>query len=215
MPNDRNLGVFGPYVLRERLHRGVMAEVFRAVDTRTGQPCALKRILSAVAEEDDFVRELEDEARIASALDHPNIARVLDFGAIDGTHFIAYELVDGVDLRVVFENASLAEAPLPLGFVVHVFLGVAAALAHAHANDVVHRDVSPQNIVISRSGDVKVIDFGIAKAKGRLARTGAGVIKGKLGYLSPEQVAAGRLRRRSTPAATCFRSGFACGSFSR
>jgi serine/threonine-protein kinase len=193
--NERNLGVFGPYALRERLHRGVMSEVFRAVDTRTGQPCALKRILTAVAEEEDFVRELEDEARIASTLDHPNIARVLDFGAIDGTHFIAYELVDGVDLRVVFENASLAEAPLPLGFVVHVFLDVAAALAHAHANEVVHRDVSPHNIVVSRSGDVKVIDFGIAKAKGRLARTGAGVIKGKLGYLSPEQV------RGGTPAA--------------
>ena len=195
MANDRNLGVFGPYALRERLHKGAMAEVFRAIDTRNGQPCALKRILTAVAEEEDFVRELEEEARIASTLDHPNIARVLDFGAIDGTHFIAYELVDGVDLRVVFENASLSEASLPFGFVVRVFLDVAAALAHAHAKEVVHRDVSPHNIVVSRSGDVKVIDFGIAKAKGRLARTGAGVIKGKLGYLSPEQV------RGGTPAA--------------
>ena len=183
--------IFGPYALRTRLHKGAMAEVFRAVDTRTGRACALKRILAAAAEEEDFVRELEDEARIASTLDHPNIARVLDFGAIDGTHFIAYELVDGVDLRVVFENASLASEPLPLPFLLRVFLDVAEALAHAHARDVVHRDISPQNIALSVAGEVKVIDFGIAKAKGRLTRTGAGIIKGKLGYMSPEQVRGG------------------------
>jgi serine/threonine protein kinase len=182
---------FGPYELKTRLHKGAMAEVFHAIDTRSGTPCALKRILSAAAEEEDFVRELEDEARIASTLDHPSIARVLDFGAIEGTYFIAYELVDGVDLRVVFENASLAGEPLALPFLLHVFSRVAEALAHAHAHEVVHRDVTPQNIVISRAGDVKVIDFGIAKAKGRLTRTGAGVIKGKLGYMSPEQVRGG------------------------
>ncbi len=182
---------FGPYALQQRLHKGASAEVFRAVDTRTGAPCALKRILPDSSEDDDFQRELEDEAGIASALDHPSIARVLDFGAIEGTAFIAYELVDGVDLRVVFENASLSGEPPPLAFLLHVFARVAGALAHAHDRDVVHRDVSPHNIVISRSGDVKVIDFGIAKAKGRRTRTGAGIIKGKLGYMSPEQVRGG------------------------
>ena len=212
MGNDT---AFGPYALHARLHKGAMAEVFRAVDTRSGSPCALKRILPEVTDEDDFVRELEDEARIASELDHPSIARVLDFGAIEGTSFIAYELVDGVDLRVVFENASMAGEPLPIAFLLHVFARVSEGLAHAHDRDIVHRDVSPHNIVLSRSGDVKVIDFGIAKAKGRRTRTGAGILKGKLGYMSPEQVRGGTPESPSAPAPTCFLSGFACGSFSR
>jgi serine/threonine protein kinase len=182
---------FGPYALQARLHKGVMAEVFRALDTRTGRACALKRILPSAAEEEDFVRELEDEAAVASTLDHPSIARVIDFGAIEGTYFIAYELVDGVDLRFVLENASLTDEPLSLPFLLHVFTRVADALGHAHARDVVHRDVSPHNIVLSHAGEVKIIDFGIAKAKGRLSRTGAGIIKGKLGYMSPEQVRGG------------------------
>jgi eukaryotic-like serine/threonine-protein kinase len=179
---------FGNYDLRSRLNAGGMAEVFRAIDTRTGRACALKRILPAVAEDEDFIAMFEDEARIASRLDHPNIARVIDFGSNDGTYFIAYELVDGVDLRVIFENASLTSEPLPLSFLLYVFVQIAEGLAYAHDCDVVHRDVSPHNIVVSSAGDVKLIDFGIAKAKGKLSRTGAGVIKGKLGYASPEQV---------------------------
>lgn len=187
--------IFGPYELRSRLGplaQAATAEVFRAVDTRTGTPCVVKRILRAVAEDEDFVRDLEDEARIASELDHPNVARVLDFGTVDDTHYLTYELVDGVDLRVVFENATLTGEPLPLEFLLHVFRQVGAGLAHAHERDVVHRDVTPHNVVVSLDGDVKLIDFGIAKARGRLSRTGAGVIKGKLGYMSPEQVRGGR-----------------------
>jgi serine/threonine-protein kinase len=182
--------LFGPYELRSRLGRsavGRIAEVFRAIDTRTGAPCALKRILPLAAEDDAFVDELEDEARIASQLRHPGIARVLDHGAIDGTHFIAYELVDGVDLRFVFENASLASEPPPLALLLHVFLRISDALAYAHERHVVHRDVTPENIVVGPAGDAKLLDFGIAKARGRLSRTGAGILKGKLGYMSPEQ----------------------------
>ena len=198
---------FGPYALHARLHKGVMAEVFRALDTRSGRPCALKRILPSAAEEEDFARELEDEAAVASRLDHPSIARVLDFGAIDGTYFIAYELVDGVDLRFILENASLTDEPLSLPFLLHVFTRVADALGHAHARDVVHRDVSPHNIVLSHAGDVKIIDFGIAKAKGRLSRTGAGIIKGKLGYMSPEQVRGGSAESPVDPRTDVFSLG--------
>ena len=179
---------FGPYELRARPSTGGMAEVFHAIDTRTGTPCAIKRLLAAVAEDAEVVTMFEDEARIASTLDHPNIAQVLDFGDIDGHHFIAYELVDGVDLRVVFDAASMASEPLPLPFLLRVFRAIAEALAFAHDHEVVHRDVTPQNIALSFDGDVKLLDFGIAKARGRLSRTGAGVIKGKLGYSSPEQV---------------------------
>ena len=180
--------VFGPYELSSRLHKGAIAEVFRAVDTRSGTACAVKRILPAVGDDEDFLQELEEEARIASELDHPNIARVLDFGSIEGTYFIAYELVDGVDLKVLFENASMTSEPLSIRFLLHVFARVAEGLADAHLAEIVHRDVTPQNILVSRAGDVKLTDFGIAKAKGRLSQTGAGIIKGKLGYLSPEQV---------------------------
>ena len=180
--------IFGPYELRARPSIGGMAEVFHAIDTRAGTPCAIKRLLPSVAEDEEVVTMFEDEARIAATLDHPNVARVLEFGAIDGQYFIAYELVDGVDLREAFDASSMASEPLPLDFLLRVFTGIGEALAHAHDREVVHRDVTPQNIVLSFDGDVKLIDFGIAKAKGKLSRTGAGRIKGKLGYMSPEQV---------------------------
>ncbi len=180
--------IFGPYELRARPSIGGMAEVFHAIDTRTGTTCAIKRLLPGVAEDEEVVTMFEDEARIAATLDHPNIARVLEFGAIDGQYFIAYELVDGVDLREVFDATSMASEPMPLDLLLHVFAGIGEALAHAHQREVVHRDVTPQNVVLSFAGDVKLIDFGIAKARGKLSRTGAGRIKGKLGYLSPEQL---------------------------
>ena len=178
-----------------------MAEVYRARDTREDKTVALKRILPAVAEDEDFVEMFLDEARIASGLEHPHIARLLDFGVVrggadDGHYFIAYELVDGKDLRFVFENASLGGERLPLPVLLYIFCRIAEALAYAHARKdtsgvpraIVHRDVSPQNIVVSVTGDVKLIDFGIAKARGRLTRTAAGMIKGNSGYMSPEQV---------------------------
>ncbi|HSO37334.1 MAG TPA: protein kinase [Labilithrix sp.] len=189
--------VFGPYELRARPSIGGMAEVFHAVDTRTGTRCAIKRLLPSVAGDEEVVTMFEDEARIAATLDHPNIARVLDFGAIDEQPFIAYELVDGVDLREVFDAASMASEPQPLPFLLHVFARLGEALAHAHEREVIHRDVTPQNVVLSFDGDVKLIDFGIAKAKGKLSRTGAGRIKGKLGYLSPEQLRGGDVDART------------------
>jgi serine/threonine protein kinase len=170
-----------------------LAEVFRAIDTRTGTPCAVKRIVAVSADEEvaQTLQDFEHEGAIAKQLDHPGIARVLDFGSIDGSYFIAYELVDGVDLQFVLENASLASDPPPLEFLLYVFTRIAESLAVAHEHGVVHRDVSPANVVLSFDGDVKLIDFGIAKLRGALSRTGAGIIKGKLGYMSPEQVKGG------------------------
>lgn len=179
---------FGPYELLGRLSAGGTAEVHRAKDPQ-GRLVALKTI-PAAGEDEEVAQMFEDEARIASSLDHPNVARVLAYGVHEGRMFIAYELVDGKDLRVVFENASLTGERLPLPIVVTIVAQLAEALAHAHSRDsaIVHRDVSPQNVVVSFDGDVKLIDFGIAKAKGRISKTAAGTIKGKFGYMSPEQV---------------------------
>ncbi|MBL8611040.1 MAG: protein kinase [Myxococcales bacterium] len=186
---------FGSYELLQRLATGGMAEVFRARDKK-GQLVALKRILPTVAEDEEFVAMFLDEARITSRLSHPHIARLVEFGKVDDRYFIAYEYVDGRDLRQVFERMASLDVRLPLRFLLYVFTRVGEGLAYAHARKdesgesiaLVHRDVSPQNIVVSYSGDVKLIDFGIAKARGKVSRTQAGTIKGKFGYMSPEQV---------------------------
>lgn len=196
---------FGHYELLSRLSSGGMAEVFRARDRRNDREVALKRILPMAAEEDEFVDMFEDEAAIAAELEHPHIARLLEFGNVGGQYFIAYELVDGKDLRAVFERAVKAARHPPLAFLLYAFCRIAEGLAYAHARkdasgaprSIVHRDVSPQNLMVSFSGDVKLIDFGIAKARGKLSRTAVGTIKGKFGYMSPEQVSGRSVDQRT------------------
>jgi serine/threonine protein kinase len=196
---------FGPYELLGKISTGGMAEVYRARDARTGTLVALKRILPSVASDEEFVTMFRDEARIAAELDHPHIARLLDYEPSGEHPYIAYELVDGQDLRTIATRAIDGGGPLPLPFLLYVFGRIADGLAYAHARrdadgqskSIVHRDVSPQNIVISFTGDVKLIDFGIAKAKGKVSRTATGTLKGKLGYMSPEQVRGGDVDQRT------------------
>ncbi len=173
-----------------------MAQVFRARHLKTNAIVAIKRVLPDVAEDHEAMQMFEDEARICVHLEHPHIARMLDFGHVDDTFFIAFEYVHGKDLRFVFDRAVRTQTEIPLDVLIYVFTRIGEGLAYAHARkddhgdpvSIVHRDVSPQNIVLSFNGDVKLIDFGIAKAAGRLSRTQAGSIKGKFGYMSPEQV---------------------------
>jgi serine/threonine protein kinase len=187
---------FGRYDQLQRISMGGMAEVFRAIHTPTGTPVALKRILPEIAEDEEFIKMFEDEARIASSLEHPHIARCLDYGSVGGDWYIAFEYVDGKDMRVVFDRGVRTGEQPPLSFILYVFERIGEGLAYAHARrdpdglpvSIVHRDVSPQNIIVSFDGDVKLIDFGIAKAAGKLSRTQVGTIKGKFGYMSPEQV---------------------------
>ncbi len=187
---------FGRYELHSRISMGGMAEVFRAAYLPTNTQVALKRILAEVAEDEEFIKMFEDEARIASRLEHPYIARCLDFGEVDGEWFIAFEYVDGKDLRALFDRCVRTGDPPPLPFLLYVFSRIAEGLAYAHARkddsghpvSIVHRDISPQNIIVSFDGDVKLIDFGIAKAAGKLSRTQVGTLKGKFGYMAPEQV---------------------------
>lgn len=196
---------FGPYELIQRISVGGMAEVFQAMHRDTSRVVALKRILPNVAEDDEFIALFFDEARIASQLQHDNIAKILDFGRVDSSHYIALEYVDGVPLRTIFDRAASHKEPLPIEVAVQIIAEVARGLGYAHDRvdargkplGIVHRDVSPQNVLVSYSGQVKLIDFGIAKAAGKLTRTQAGSIKGKMGYMAPEQVAGKDIDRRS------------------
>jgi serine/threonine protein kinase len=203
MPKSRPPVMFGPYALGTKLAEGGMASVHRAVDTRTQRTVAIKRVLPHVAADEEFLRMFEDEGRIAAQLSHPHIARCLELGVYGGTYFIAYEFVEGRTLREIWKQAGGAKgqgarAHIPLSFLVYVFSRLAEGLDYAHARKdasgqpvcLVHRDVTPHNIMVSVTGDVKLIDFGIAKAKGRLSQTQAGTLKGKFAYMSPEQIVA-------------------------
>jgi eukaryotic-like serine/threonine-protein kinase len=196
---------FGPYELIQRISVGGMAEVFQAMHRDTSRVVALKRILPNVAEDEEFIALFFDEARIASHLEHDNIAKILDFGQVDSSHYIALEYVDGVPLRTVLDRAASRNEPVPIEVAVGVIAEVARGLAYAHDRvdsrgrplGIVHRDVSPQNVLVSYGGHVKLIDFGIAKAAGKMTRTQAGSIKGKMGYMAPEQVVGKGIDRRS------------------
>ena len=197
--------LFGPFELIQRISVGGMAEVFQARHRQSGAVVALKRILPNVSEDEDFIELFHDEARIATLLEHPNIARTVDAGQVDGGHYIALEFVDGKPLRTLIDRAAASGQVLPVELALFVIAGVTAGLAYAHDRrdaqgrplHIVHRDVSPQNILVSYDGRVKLIDFGIAKAAGKITRTQAGMIKGKVGYMSPEQVGGKDVDRRT------------------
>jgi serine/threonine protein kinase len=183
--------------LLDRLATGGMAEVFLARAKNNDRLVALKRVLPHVASNDEFIAMLIDEAKIVGHLSHPNIAKILDIGQHQGTYFLALEYVSGQDLRSLWDRHRDGEAPekMSIPLAVRIVQQVALALEHAHnAKDskgnplgIIHRDVSPQNILIGYDGAVKIIDFGIAKASNRAVRTQTGMLKGKYAYMAPEQ----------------------------
>ncbi len=198
---------WGKYRLRHLIARGGMAEVFLADMVGPSEfikPVCLKRMRSEFLREPDFIQSLESEARIAASLQHPNIVQVFDFDRHEGQLFLAMEFVDGLDVRKILNKLSKIGLHLPLEFVIHIMEGLLSGLAYAHgqkvagkSRPVIHRDISPHNILISTDGVVKLADFGIAKAKGLSDATRTGVIKGKLAYLSPEQVCGEEVRPSS------------------
>ncbi len=199
---------FGRYQMIRRIGQGGMAEVYLAEVVGLGgfrKKVAIKRLLPHYAQNERFVTMLEDEARIAAAIRHPNVAEVLDFGSVGGQHFIAMEYIDGIDLATVLRGFRLRDTLLPLPAALYIARGVAEGLHAAHAlrdsegrpQQVIHRDVSPHNILISYEGAVKLIDFGVAKAANNSTKTRSGVIKGKLQYMSPEQAQAQSLDGRA------------------
>ena len=188
----------GRYQLLSRLAIGGMAEVYLA---RQGELSGfktlvvVKKVLPHLAEKPDFIAMFLDEARIASLLDHPNVVRITEVGRTDNEYFLAMELVQGKPLSAILQQSEKAKTPIPHNLGALIVANAAAGLHHAHQLTdasgsllgLVHRDISPQNIMVSFEGSVKVIDFGIARALGRLGDTNSGSLKGKLGYMAPEQ----------------------------
>jgi serine/threonine protein kinase len=198
---------WGKYILRHKIATGGMAEIFKADMTGPSgflKTVCLKRIKADFSGNELFEKMFEGEARIAAGLDHPNIIQVFDFDKHEDQFFLAMELVEGLDLMKIIGEANKACLRLPLGFAIYVMRELLGALAYAHGRvldgdlrPVVHRDVSPHNILVSTKGVVKLADFGIAKARGATDPTNVGVIKGKFAYLSPEQARGQAVQPRS------------------
>lgn len=199
---------FGPYTLVRRIAVGGMAEVYVAVARGVGgfeKLVALKLIHPEHSEDDSFVRMLIDEAKLTVMLTHANIAQTFDLGCVDRRYFMVLEYVDGADLARLLDSMIAHRRPMPVEAALFITNRIAQALDYAHRKTdpmgrslrVIHRDVSPQNILVSREGDVKLTDFGIAKAALRTSETEVGVIKGKYCYMSPEQAWADPIDHRS------------------
>lgn len=158
----------------------------------------LKKIRDDIATDQEFITMFFDEARLAANLNHPNIIHVFEVDQLDGTPYLAMEYVRGATLSLLLQKLRETKATMPFGFLAHIFAGVCAGLDHAHnaedaggrALKIVHRDISPQNIIVSLEGTPKIFDFGVAKARGSLSLTGADRVKGKFAYMAPEQLRA-------------------------
>jgi serine/threonine protein kinase len=200
--------IYGPYQLVEKVAAGGMAEVFRA--KRAGvegfeKIVAVKRILPHLSDNKEFVDMFVDEAKMVAGLTHPSIVQIFDLGKIERTYFIAMEYIHGRDLRTILRRAKDKGIRIPLDLSVLIVSRVSSALEYAHRKKdeaghplkIVHRDISPQNILISFEGDVKLTDFGIAKATSKATSTDKGALRGKLLYMSPEQAWGKPMDRRS------------------
>src|SRR5215510_10204821 len=185
----------GSYEIVAPLGAGGMGEVYRARDTRLGREVAIKVLPEATATDPDRRQRFEQEARSASALNHPNILTIYDIGSTNGTVFIAMELVDGKTLRELVASGE----PLPTRKFLDVATQTADGLAKAHSAGIVHRDLKPENLMVSKDGFVKILDFGLAKLvepstqdasvlpTAVAAPTEPGTVMGTAGYMSPEQ----------------------------
>ncbi len=185
------------YRVTQRLESGGMAEVFRGEATSVAgfkKQVAIKRVLPHLASNEKFIKMFLDEARLSARLSHANIVQVFDIGRVEGTYFIVMEYIDGVNLKAVVEYLRARSEPVSVALAVHVTVKVCEGLHYAHELTdtdghplhIVHRDISPPNVLISKRGEVKIVDFGLAKAAHSVEKTEPGVVKGKFSYLAPE-----------------------------
>ncbi len=196
---------FGQYELLKKIATGGMAELFLAKQSGVEgfqKLVAIKKILPHLSEYEDFVEMFIDEAKVAAQLNHQNIAQIYDLGVINNSYFIAMEYVHGKNVRDMVKKQN---GPIPLEHVLYIGTRICSALDYAHRKkdfdrkdlELVHRDVSPQNFLLSYEGEVKLVDFGIAKAASMASHTHHGALKGKILYMSPEQAYGKKIDRRS------------------
>ena len=191
------LSQLGRYQILEKIASGGMASVYRAKIEGTSKLVALKVLHPHLADDEEHTSMFADEGRLCTRLSHPNLVGALDHGVIEGYHYIALDFLPCVSLATLCDHLQATDRALELGDALHIVSEVLAGLAEAHglADDqglplgVVHRDVSPQNVLVTTTGEVKVIDFGIARGRMRSMYSAVGVVKGKAGYMSPEQAA--------------------------
>jgi serine/threonine protein kinase len=204
VPHER----IGRYEVLRKIATGGMAELFLAKQVGMEgfeKVVAIKRILAHLAFDEEFINMFRDEARIVAKLSHPNIVQIYDLGKSDDTYFIAMEYIPGRNLSSVAKKAKAKGVPLPPEYIARCIAQACEGLYYAHTRQdidgkplkIVHRDVSPQNIILAFSGGVKLVDFGIAKAATKIAHTRAGVLKGKYAYMSPEQIRGDEVDARS------------------
>ncbi|MEW5742803.1 MAG: protein kinase [Myxococcota bacterium] len=205
---DMPVRAYGKYFLVRKLAEGGMAEIFLAKQVGEAgfeRNVVVKRMLPHLSTVPDFVSMFLDEARLAASLSHPNIVHITDLGLADGCYFICMEYLPGEDFSTVVRTAKRRNSQVPLHVVLRVVAQAATGLHFAHdaadpsgrPMNLVHRDISPSNLFVTYSGQVKVLDFGIAKAESRVTNTTAGVVKGKYQYMSPEQARGDAIDRRA------------------
>lgn len=198
----------GQYYLLERISQGGMAEIYKGLAYDLAgikKTVCIKKIMPHIAASREFIDMLIDEAKIAVNLNHGNIAQIYDLGKAGEDYFIVMEYVEGQTLSKIFKKAVRTGQKIPVSLICHIIAEVANGLNYMHrktdeagtALNIIHRDISPQNIMVSLSGTVKIIDFGIAKAAVKVGHTESGIVKGKFAYMSPEQAKGDPLDHRS------------------
>ncbi|MEZ4743521.1 MAG: serine/threonine-protein kinase [Bdellovibrionota bacterium] len=197
------------YILVEKLARGGMAEIYLgrlATEDGFKRVCCIKRILPHYSHEKEYIEMFRDEAHICKRLQHANIVRVEGFEEVDGSYAIIMEYVDGADLRKILAACENAGIAIPIPMALYITAEIARGLHYAHTKidditrkplSIVHRDISPQNILVSFEGEAKVTDFGIADAENKSTETKPGIVKGKYSYMSPEQIMAKNVDART------------------
>jgi serine/threonine protein kinase len=199
---------FGRYLLLERIAVGGMAELFKgAITGMEGfqKIVAIKRILPHLTDQEELVQAFVDEAKLAALLNHPSIVQIYDFGCIEKGYFIAMEYLSGKDLSRIPMRAKERNLPMALESALYVTCRICEGLDYAHhlkdpqgsPLQIIHRDISPPNVLVTYEGEVKIVDFGVAKAAGMNTKTREGVIKGKVCYMSPEQASGMDIDHRS------------------
>lgn len=200
--------VFGKYEIQHRLAIGGMGEVFYALQRGVPgfeRPVILKSLLPDLAAQEGFIDQFLDEARVAATLNHPNVVSIFEVGQWSGTYYLAMEYIRGRNLAQVIRRALEGQRRVPPAVAMRIIREAALGLDHAHrASDangqplhIVHRDISPQNVMVRDDGLTKVVDFGIARATNRATRTATGALKGKLAYMAPEQILGGDVGPRA------------------